>query len=556
VIVTPQEGNSPTERLLRTQLSALRGLFVLSNLMVNAGSPDDVLRLASTALPSMGEFRLYGIYLAATDTDGALTHTQWTGPLTPIAELDALAGTDAAITIVGQSWAWATAMHSLGGHQGYFVVSAERAPPSSQRFLLGVLAQQIATALATVAQTERLLAADAARTEAADRLEATVAELRRRTRAHELMTEAAVHGDSVSGLATTAYRLTGLPVAICDKFGGVQASGGPDDVPWEELTPVLESAMAQAAAAGRALRAHDLVVSVVRPGREILGAIVLLDPDKEASEFDFYTLEQAATMLTGELAHQRTVAEVELRMRRELVTELVDGADDKDAAARAAALGYDLRQAHRVVAIKTAMDDDDWVDIALRRTTPPGERPPLVGRRRGLLLALLPAAVDAAEVHARLKRLHGDIVSSVGVGSAVVGAGAMPVSYAHALRALHVRQHSPAPDGGTNFSDLGLYQILEDPAAGSNVNAFVRRWLGPLIDYDKARHGDLVNTVAQFLDCGGNYDHTAALLMIHRSTLRYRLRRIRDIGQLDLGDVETRLNLHVATRAWRLLGLD
>ncbi|HKC27026.1 MAG TPA: helix-turn-helix domain-containing protein [Jatrophihabitans sp.] len=529
---------------------------MLSNLMVNAGSRDDVLRLASTALPSMGDFRLYGIYLAATDSDGALTHTQWTGPMAPIVELDALAGTDAALNIQGQNWAWATAMHSLGGHQGYFVVSAERPPPSSQRFLLGVLAQQIATALATVAQTERLLAADAARTQAADRLEATVAELRRRTRAHELMTEAAVHGDSISGLATIAYRLTDLPTAICDQFGRVQASGGSAEVRWDGMAPTIEGALGRAASAGRAVRNDELIVSAVRPGREVLGGVVMYDPQKQAAEFEVYILEQAATMLTGEFAHQRTLAEVELRLRRELVTELVDGADDKDAAARAAALGYDLRQPHRVVAIKTGTDDDDWVEVALRRTTPPGEHPPLVGRRRGLLLALLPAAVDASDVHDRLKRLRGDVVSSVGVGAEVVGAAEMPRSYAQALRALHVRQHSPAPDGGTNFSALGLYQILEDPAAGSNVKAFVRRWLGSLIDYDKARHGDLVNTVAEFLDCGGNYDQTAALLMIHRSTLRYRLRRIRDIGQLDLGDVETRLNVHVATRAWRLLGVD
>jgi hypothetical protein len=219
VIPTMQEGNSQTERLLRTQLSALRGLFVLSNLMVNAGSRDDVLRLASAGLPSMGDFTLYGIYLAATDADGALTHSGWSGPVTPIGELDALAGTDAALTSADHSWIWANAMQSAGGHKGYLVVRAQRSPHSSQRFLLGMLAQQMATALATVAQTQRLLAADEARAQAAERLEATVAELTRRTRAHELMTTAAIHGEGLSGLATTAHQLTGFPVAISDQFG-------------------------------------------------------------------------------------------------------------------------------------------------------------------------------------------------------------------------------------------------------------------------------------------------------------------------------------------------
>ena len=42
--------------------------------------------------------------------------------------------------------------------------------------------------------------------------------------------------------------------------------------------------------------------------------------------------------------------------------------------------------------------------------------------------------------------------------------------------------------------------------------------------------------------------------MIHRSTLRYRLRRIRELTGHELGAVDTRLNLHIATRAWQLLG--
>jgi hypothetical protein len=37
-----------------------------------------------------------------------------------------------------------------------------------------------------------------------------------------------------------------------------------------------------------------------------------------------------------------------------------------------------------------------------------------------------------------------------------------------------------------------------------------------------------------------------------RSTLRYRLRRIRELTGCDLAAIESRLNLHVASRAWRM----
>jgi DNA-binding PucR family transcriptional regulator len=91
---------------------------------------------------------------------------------------------------------------------------------------------------------------------------------------------------------------------------------------------------------------------------------------------------------------------------------------------------------------------------------------------------------------------------------------------------------------------------------GSNrdVGEFIREWLGPLLDYDVTHNRDLVPTLWQYYECGGNYDATARELMIHRSTLRYRLRRIHELTGHELGAVDTRLNLHIATRAWQLLG--
>jgi DNA-binding PucR family transcriptional regulator len=105
----------------------------------------------------------------------------------------------------------------------------------------------------------------------------------------------------------------------------------------------------------------------------------------------------------------------------------------------------------------------------------------------------------------------------------------------------------------TSFEQLGVYRILDTGQNRDEVRAFIREWLGQLLDYDRTKNSELVRTLWQYLECGGNYDETAAALVIHRSTLRYRLGRIREIADLDLNDVDSRLNLHVATRAWQVL---
>jgi DNA-binding PucR family transcriptional regulator len=77
---------------------------------------------------------------------------------------------------------------------------------------------------------------------------------------------------------------------------------------------------------------------------------------------------------------------------------------------------------------------------------------------------------------------------------------------------------------------------------------FIVDWLGILIDHDAVGRSELVETLSTFLENNSDYNDTAQALGMHRSTVRYRVHRIRELTQLDLHDPDTRLNLQVATR--------
>ena len=85
------------------------------------------------------------------------------------------------------------------------------------------------------------------------------------------------------------------------------------------------------------------------------------------------------------------------------------------------------------------------------------------------------------------------------------------------------------------------------------MNGFVREWLGSLLDYDERKGAELVHTLTQYLEHGGNYDATAATLSVHKSTLKYRLQRIREPTGLEPNDPDVHFNLQLATRAWGTL---
>jgi DNA-binding PucR family transcriptional regulator len=177
----------------------------------------------------------------------------------------------------------------------------------------------------------------------------------------------------------------------------------------------------------------------------------------------------------------------------------------------------------------------------------------LCSRRSGVVVMLVNGSPDGdALFHAMTRELGAD-TGVIAIGGSCSAPDELPRSFTEAMRTLRIRQMSRTPRGATSFDQLGLYRILDTGNSRADVEAFVREWLGGLIDYDDSRAADMVHTLSEFLECGGNYDRTATALFIHRSTLRYRLGRIRKITGFDLADVETRLNVHVATRAWQVL---
>jgi sugar diacid utilization regulator len=101
------------------------------------------------------------------------------------------------------------------------------------------------------------------------------------------------------------------------------------------------------------------------------------------------------------------------------------------------------------------------------------------------------------------------------------------------------------------FDDLGVYALLFNSEHADDLEKFVRHWIGPLIDYDEKRRGDLTLTLATLLE-GRGLRQTAERLVIHVSTLKYRIKRIREILALDYQDPEKAFNLQLAVRLFNV----
>lgn len=542
---------------------ALHELAVLSCTLFDTPDESEILRLAMDHIAAIGPYSAEAGYLEA---DGNLVPNPRNRKNHAVAvdrRVRELAGRDGPVTVPGRSWGQALGLRGLEELHGYLVVTSRSRPTEAQRSLLATLVRHTAAALSVAVahrrRREEALELHRLREERAAlqrQLIAVVAELAYQRAVHALMADVAAAGSSEEAVTRALHKLTGLPALVEDRFGRLRSWTGPDRPdPYPEPDPVRQDELLHAVAreAGPA-QIKDRLITLVRPHGEILGMLALVDPQGEADEHTVLALEQAATSLAMELAHLRNLAEVELRLHRELADDLLAGTDETSAYARSEAVGHDLHRSHYIVVVQWSdrTADDSFAQIVGRVASAVGMRS-LLTRRSDHVVLVADDRPPARALYEALALETGTPSGTIGVSAPCDSPDDIPQHYQEAQRALEVRRHSPKPYGMTFFDELGLYRILGPGNDFRELEAFVHEWLGQLMDYDTRHDAAMVETLARYFDYGGNYDETAASLAIHRSTLRYRLQRIRDISGNDLANVEDRLNLQVATRVWKIV---
>lgn len=69
------------------------------------------------------------------------------------------------------------------------------------------------------------------------------------------------------------------------------------------------------------------------------------------------------------------------------------------------------------------------------------------------------------------------------------------------------------------------------------VDFYYKKYIQPLIDYDKQRNTELIKTLQTFIDHHLNIKDTAESLFIHENTLRSRIKRVEQVTRKDLQNV-------------------
>ncbi|MDN0195926.1 helix-turn-helix domain-containing protein [Streptomyces sp. S.PNR 29] len=554
-----------TERHDPSPLAALdpHGLLVLSHTLFTCAEQSQIMGLAMRHVSALGPYHAEAGYLATGDGLSRVPGHDAGAPTVDDARMKELGEADGSVSLPEGSWTWAFGLRGAGGLLGYIVVSSHSGPDEQGHFLLSTLVRLTSAALSLAAarawqqdNAGELSRLRIERETTVRQLDTMRSELHLQKTVHETLARVAVRGDGEDAITQALYELTGLSALIEDRFGNLRSWAGPDrpdPYPVQSSTH-QEEMLRQVAREAGPVRVKDRLIALARPRGDLLGVLALEDPEATADDHTMFALDHAQQSLAQELLHMRELTEVELRLRRQLIDDLLEGTDKTSAYARAEAVGHDLRRTHYVVVVHWPGNaaTSSFTRVVEQATATTATRP-LITRRGDRMVLLTEARPDDDAVYAALARELGTPDRAIGVSTRCDSPNGIPRCYQEALRALEVRQNSRQPSGTTFFDDLGLYRILGPGNDLRELEGFVREWLGQLIDYDAEHDTELVETLSRYFDCGGNYDEAAAALTVHRSTLRYRLQRIREISDRDLTDVDARLNLQVATRVWKII---
>ncbi|MET7981745.1 GAF domain-containing protein [Streptomyces sp. NPDC005281] len=388
------------------------------------------------------------------------------------------------------------------------------------------------------------------------KIEEHMAVVERAQAMHEALTGVVLSGGTPDDVTQLLADQLGGRVTLLDSGDGALVRGESVSSPCGAATESgLAEAVENARRSGRCTTSVDdrgvaRSVASIQAGDSHLGALVWSRKAAAGTpdDMDSRTLERATHILGLLILKERAVEEASERSSGELLTELMVGGPGIGPAqrARTRARNIDVERLDLVL----VADSPALSPTALSRHLHDIARDlgGLAGEHLGRATMVLPSADDdhtVAEVHRRLRRTLGGPV-------AVIAERVVRHDWSRAFsladRCGTVMRAIGHTDLGATTGRYALYAMIFDTERVCELDRFISDSIGPLLDYDRRRGTDLVDTLSAYYVHRANVAATARALFVHVNTLLKRLDRADTVLGLDWrreNDLELQLGLRL-----------
>lgn len=150
-----------------------------------------------------------------------------------------------------------------------------------------------------------------------------------------------------------------------------------------------------------------------------------------------------------------------------------------------------------------------------------------------------------------LSELERELKLNVGISEQGEGFSGVPICYKEAISALEaakIKGLTTMP-----YRNIGVYKLLFGVENRGILRSYVIGTIGDLLKYDSMNNTNYEETLRVYLECSGSVQMTADRLGVHRNTVNYKMKEIREILKVEMND-EDKMNILLAFRAREVLG--
>ncbi len=397
--------------------------------------------------------------------------------------------------------------------------------------------------------------------------------------------------DSLEDLASTIGRVLQVPVTIEDRnhhllaysahdaatsdsarTGTIMSHQVPErviDALWEQgaiqrLADTTEPVWIPAIAS---VGLNRRIAIGVRRGTELIGYIWAIETRTFSAE-DVAFLKEAARVVSFKLIQWNAGRQAQEDARREFFRGLLMGRISSDEALteKKRALNLKLPKQFAVVAFACSKPEANWADnVTYVVTTSQRIKPVFQTHSRDRLIflvgpgsaGLFVAGICQDFVLSTLWTVaerfgHHDIDG--GCGQVYSSYIRVPDSYQQAESVLQLRGLFPEQLANVHtYGQLGMLRFVPKILEAFPRDSLINDTLVRLHDYDQRHRADFTETLEVYLNHGGSMKDAAQALHIHINTLTYRLKRIEEIGGVDLNSPHQRMSLYFDLKLERMM---
>lgn len=400
---------------------------------------------------------------------------------------------------------------------------------------------------------------------------------------HEVLTNTVLYENGLDRLSTVLVDMIKNPVLITDSNMAIMSYSIPDEynnvLSKEDLLDTVKingnreteeeiyGYRCKKKSVSLSDKKVDLIkIPIITPNNHF-GYLFAWEYEKTINKLDISTLKWASTIAALDILNKRSIANVELKYKNELLYDILKGKlnNKQTIINRGQNMGMDLDKGFHVVVFelkeliskhfknKGLLNENiqkNYLESAKRII----DDDIIMGDLGTYLIALYPGEEKDKEAVKGFSDKVLNVIDQDDRGLVNVGVGNyqediinLNESYSQAKRAINVANKLKKDNQIYFFEELGVYKLLYK-IDKDEKDSFLENSIIPLLNYDKAHNTELLKTLRAFFEENGNLTNVAKKIYIHYNTVHYRLQRIEKITGLSLDNPDDKLNLEIALK--------